>query len=147
MTEPDYFHVGYLTPDLEASMAELSAALPLTWREPVERDVRGMRWRVVYSAGVPPFIELLEGEPGSPWHSASGPTLHHIGCFTYDLDATLATMESLGATIEIDGRELTGRWAYFRLPASGALIEYFEADDETRHAMVVDHAYPQPLPA
>jgi catechol 2,3-dioxygenase-like lactoylglutathione lyase family enzyme len=127
-----YFHVCYIVPDLEAAMAELTAAMGVRWQEPRDRASGDMRWRLVYSTGVPPLIELVEGQAGTPWHAANGPTIHHIGGFTYDLDASIHEIEQAGGRIETDGREISGRWAYLRVPQSGALIELIEADDEAR---------------
>jgi hypothetical protein len=87
-----------------------------------------MRWRLVYSDGGPPFIELVEGAPGTPWHAPDGPQLHHFGCFTTDLDAGIAEIQNGGGHLETDGREISGRWTYMRTPRSGALIELIEAD-------------------
>jgi catechol 2,3-dioxygenase-like lactoylglutathione lyase family enzyme len=129
-----YFHVGYIVPDLEAGMDELTRVLGVTWREPIDRSspYNDMRWRLVYSSGPQPWIELVEGRPGTPWHCTDGPLLHHIGAFTYDLDADVARFEAAGGRIEVDGREISGRWIYFRVPQTGALIELIEADDERR---------------
>ena len=126
-----YFHVCYVVPDLEAAMAELTQTVGVRWQEPRDRASGDMRWRLVYSEGPPPFIELVEGAPGSPWHTAAG-RLHHVGRFTYDLDEGIQAFAAAGGEIELDGRGISGRWAYFRVPASGALIELIEADDETR---------------
>jgi hypothetical protein len=130
-----YFHVGYVVPDLEAAMAELTTAMGVPWQEVRDRsspyDDR-LRWRMAYTSGPLPWIELVEGQTGTPWHSPRGPMLHHVGAFTYDLDAGIRRFEAAGGRIEVDGRGISGRWAYFRIPASGALIELIEADDQTR---------------
>jgi catechol 2,3-dioxygenase-like lactoylglutathione lyase family enzyme len=127
-----YFHVCYVVPDLEAAMEELSRVIGVRWQEPRDRASGDLRWRLVYSEGPLPFIELVEGAPGSPWHTTDGPTIHHIGRFTDDLDEGIRAFESAGGEIELDGREISGRWAYFRVPQSGALIELIEADDRER---------------
>jgi hypothetical protein len=127
-----YFHVCYVVPDLEAAMDELTRTIGTEWKEPRDRESGDMRWRLVYSEGAPPFVELVEGQPGTPWYAPDGPYLHHIGRFTYDLDEGIREFEAVGGHIEVDGREISGRWAYFRIPKSGALIELIEADDEAR---------------
>jgi hypothetical protein len=123
-----YFHVCCVVPDLEAAMEELTGATGVIWQEVRERQSGDMRWRLVYSAGGPPMIELVEGQPGTPWHSPTGPRLHHWGSFTPDLDAAIAQIEHAGGAVEVDGREISGRWTYMRAPRSGALIELIEAD-------------------
>jgi hypothetical protein len=127
-----YFHVCYVVPDLEAAMEELTRTVGVTWKEPRDRESGDMRWRLVYSDGGPPLIELVEGAPGTPWHTPDGPYLQHIGRFTYDLDEEIRAFEAVGGQIEVDGRDISGRWAYFRVPQTGALIELIEADDEAR---------------
>jgi hypothetical protein len=127
-----YFHVGCVVPDLHAAMDELSAHLGVVWREPRDRESGDMRWRLVYSKGEAPFIELVEGQPGTPWYAPDGPHFHHVGRFTYDLDESIREFEALGGRIEVDGREISGRWLYYRLPVTNVLIELIEADDEGR---------------
>jgi hypothetical protein len=130
-TEP-YFHVCSVVPDMEQAMEELGEAMGLHWQTIRDRASGDMRWRVVYSVEGPPFIELVEGQPGTPWHTAEGPRLHHLGRFTDDLDTGIAAIERAGGHIETDGREISGRWAYVRAPRSGALIELIEADEQGR---------------
>src|SRR6266851_5207881 len=113
-------------------MTELTAAMGVQWEEPRDRASGDMHWRLVYSVGTPPLIELVEGQAGTPWHAADAPRMHHIGGFTYDLDASIQQIEGAGGHIETDGRKISGRWAYLRVPHSGALVELIEADDDTR---------------
>jgi predicted enzyme related to lactoylglutathione lyase len=127
-----YFHVCCIVPDLESAMEELSTALGIRWNAIRERESGEMRWRVLYSVEGPPFIELVEGAPGAPWHTADEPRLHHFGRFTEDLEAGIRDIEQAGGQIETDGREISGRWAYVRAPRSGALIELIEADEDGR---------------
>jgi glyoxalase/bleomycin resistance protein/dioxygenase superfamily protein len=127
--EAPYFHACCVVANLEQAMDELTAAIGIQWQPTRDRASGDMRWRVVYSVAGPPFIELVEGQPGTPWHTPEGSQLHHIGRFTEDLDAGIATIEAAGGQIEIDGRDISGRWVYMRVPQSGALVELIEADD------------------
>lgn len=127
-----YFHVCSIVPDLEEAMAELTEAMGLHWHATRDRAAGDMRWRVVYSAEGPPFMELVEGQPGTPWHTPDGPRLHHIGRFTQDLDTGIDVIERAGGHVETDGREISGRWVYMRTPRSGVLIELIEADEQGR---------------
>jgi predicted enzyme related to lactoylglutathione lyase len=127
-----YFHVAYVVPDLDAAMRELTAATGVSWQQPRDRVSGELRWRLVYTVEGPPFVELVEGRPGTPWHAPEGPQIHHIGRFTYDLDAGIREIEAAGGSIETDGRAISGRWVYMRVPSSGALIELIEADDDER---------------
>jgi Glyoxalase/Bleomycin resistance protein/Dioxygenase superfamily len=129
-TEAPYFHACCVVANLEQAMEELTAAIGIQWQPTRDRASGDMRWRVVYSVQGPPFIELVEGRPGTPWHAAEDSQLHHIGRFTSDLDAGIAAIEAAGGHVEIDGREISGRWVYMRAPQSGALVELIEADEE-----------------
>jgi hypothetical protein len=127
-----YFHVCCIVPDLELAMTELTEAMGLDWQPVRDRTSGEMRWRLVYSVQGPPFVELVEGAPGTPWDASDGPRLHHFGRFTEDLDAGIGAIEQAGGRIETDGRRISGRWAYVRAPRSGALIELIEADEQGR---------------
>lgn len=131
VTDP-YFHVCCIVPNLEHAMEELTTAIGVSWQPIRDRESGELRWRLVYSAEGPPFIELVEGAPGTPWDATGGARLHHFGRFTDDLDSGIAEIEQAGGQIETDGREISGRWAYVRAPSSGALIELIEADEQGR---------------
>jgi predicted enzyme related to lactoylglutathione lyase len=127
-----YFHVCCVVADLELAMQELSAAIGVSWQATRDRRSGELRWRLVYSVEGPPFIELVQGAPGTPWHTEDDSRLHHFGRFTEDLDAGIAAIEQAGGAIETDGRQISGRWAYLRTPHSGALVELIEADEPGR---------------
>src|SRR5260370_13688336 len=99
-----YFHVCYVVPDLEAAMTELTAAMGVQWEEPRDRASGEMRWRLVYSVGTPPLVELVEGQAGTPWHAADGPRMHHLGGFTVHLAAALQPLAGAGGPIELASR-------------------------------------------
>jgi len=128
LTAAPFFHVGYVVADLEAAMAEFGGVPGVSWQAVVQRPA----WRRVFSSGTPPLIELIEGEPGTPWDPALGTGLHHVGKLTYDLNASIAELTAAGLEIAIDGREISGPWAYFALPRTSTLFEVAEADDTTR---------------
>lgn len=119
-----FFQAGMLVADLDASVAELSAALGLRFGTPVDRDTAFGPMRVVFSLDGPPWIELIQGPPGSPWDSKGTSKLDHLGYWTDDLAADRERMAALGMTIEIDGEEVAGLpYAYFRAPQSGLRVE------------------------
>jgi Glyoxalase/Bleomycin resistance protein/Dioxygenase superfamily len=132
VTIEPYFHVCCVVPNLEQAMEELTRSIGVSWQKTRERESGELRWRLVYSVDGPPFIELVEGAPGTPWETPDGPRLHHFGRFTDDLDAGIAVIEAAGGHVETDGREISGRWAYVRAPRSGALVELIEADEQGR---------------
>jgi hypothetical protein len=124
-----FLQAGLLVPDLDAAMKELSAMLGVRWGAPVEAEQGEWKVRVVFCQEGPPWIELIEGSPGSPWDGSAGPQLDHIGFWSADLLADSERIEANGGTLEVDGREMAG-FRYLRAPASGLRIELL--NDATR---------------
>ncbi|SOD71771.1 glyoxalase/bleomycin resistance protein/dioxygenase superfamily protein [Jatrophihabitans sp. GAS493] len=84
-------HIGLAVADLDAAMAKFGPLLGLTWGEPVrglwqEYLVAGsrVRWSLSYvkSTVGQPQIELLQGGPGSTWHTDASGALHHYAFAT-----------------------------------------------------------------
>jgi hypothetical protein len=121
------FHLGLAVADLDAAMAELTAAFGIQWSEPIERQIADWRYRVVYSIEGPPHLELVsvdDGPADSPWDVTGGPRLDHAGWWIEDISAVKERLEALGMTVEFDLRDLSGGSAvYMRSPASGLRIE------------------------
>jgi hypothetical protein len=119
-----YYHVALVVEDLDAAMAELTRAVGLRWGEPHDSTYGEWRIRVVYSAG-PPFVELVQGEPGGPWDTTEGSHLDHIGYFSDDVLRDRRVLEEAGAAIDLDPTPY-GRgdvFAYLRTPVLGARVE------------------------
>jgi hypothetical protein len=128
----DFYHTGIIVPDLDAAMARLSALAGYRWITPLSytlpfRTVDGVREltsTIVYSVQSP-YIELVQEVPGTPWMSAPGNSVHHVGYFTDNLLETARTLESNGfsfeMTGEIPGSEF-GMFAYY-VDAFGTRIE------------------------
>jgi hypothetical protein len=128
----DFYHTGIIVPDLEAAMSRLSALAGYRWITPLSytlpfRTATGTREltsTIVYSVQSP-HIELLQEVPGSPWTSALGNSVHHLGYFTDNLVNTARTLEANGFTFEmtadVPGSELA-LFAYY-VDAFGTRIE------------------------
>jgi hypothetical protein len=96
MNGESYFHVGLIVPKLEPALEELTALLGLAWRDTVDGDVpvrnadgseQVVRIRFAYSQQAP-YLEVIEGVPGTPWaYSDEGSNLHHLGFFSDDVPA------------------------------------------------------------
>lgn len=98
-----YFQVGFVVPDLEAAMEEIGAALGVEMIGPQERDLGdGRVLRIAFARTPPPYLELIEGPAGSIWHSNGGAKIHHLGCWSEDMDADSARLEAAGMAREID---------------------------------------------
>lgn len=121
------FHVGIATPDVEASMAALTALLGLTWvaldRPPICHYTPGGAIqpspRVMYSAQGPLYIELIEAAEGTFYPLTEPTHLHHVGYWTDDFATALASAENEGWALEVSMRDDGGRpttFAYLSRP-------------------------------
>ena len=137
MSLSEMFHIGIVVPDLDAARARLADLLGVEWGPIVETalEVRGADGvdavvlnRMCYSTA-PPYIELVQEQPGSPWVCNPHSNLHHIGFFS---DAVAADSEGLTRArcpLELAGR--TGdaaptRFTYHR-DALGVRIELVDS--------------------
>ena len=124
------FQVGIVVADLEVAMEELGAALGIEWAPPQERRLGEWTCRITFGRRPgPPYLELIEGQPGSPWDPAGGYRLDHIGYWTEDVDAESARLAEAGLPIEVQGAELSGPWTYHRGERTGLRVELI---DQTR---------------
>jgi hypothetical protein len=115
-----FFQVGVLVQDIEAARDELSAALGIIWSEIVERVNGEWTIRVCFSKEGPPYLELIEGPPGSPWDSGGASRIDHVGYWTPDLEHHKETLAANGIPVDHDGAPL---FTYQRGRASGLRIE------------------------
>lgn len=75
-----------------------------------------------------PHLELIEAIPGTRFFAARSDP-HHIGYWTHDIEADIATLQAAGAEIEGRGYWPDGRgpvWAYV-IPPMGCRIELVDA--------------------
>lgn len=122
-----FFHVGVIVEDLDAAIDELSRTLGLEFNEPHESSYAGSHIRVCYSLQGPPYLELIQGEPGSMWDTEGGPHADHVGYFVDDLEAGMARLERAGCPVDIDGVAFGGRFSYHRSNRAGLRIELIDA--------------------
>ena len=122
-----FFHVGVIVEDLDAAMEEFSRTLGLEFNEPHESTYAGSRIRVCYSLQGPPYVELIQGEPGGMWSTSDGPKADHVGYFVDDLEAARERLEDAGLPVDIDGMALGGRFTYHKMSTSGMRIELIDA--------------------
>ena len=124
-----FFQVGILVPDLERAMQELSAAQNVTWGTVAARQYNDWKFRRVFSKEGPPYIELIEGPPGSPWDCGGSPKLDHLQWWSDDMQKDTQRMEAAGLTLDTDGKKLGGPFRYFRAPATGMRVELIDASN------------------
>jgi catechol 2,3-dioxygenase-like lactoylglutathione lyase family enzyme len=122
-----FFHVGVIVEDLEAAISELSRTLGLEFNEPHESAYGDSRIRVCYSLQGPPYVELIQGEPGGMWSTSGGPKADHVGYFVDDLEGVRAQLEADGLPVDIDGVAFGGRFTYHRMRTTGMRVELIDA--------------------
>ncbi len=122
-----YFQAGVFVLDIDGAMEELAAGLGLRFGNVLQRQLGDSELKVVFSLGDAPFVELIQGSPGSPWDAKGRSYLDHIGLWSDgELESETRRLEALGATVEVDGTKLGGLFRYMRLPETGLRIEIFD---------------------
>jgi catechol 2,3-dioxygenase-like lactoylglutathione lyase family enzyme len=129
MSEPigTFFHVGVIVEDLDAAIEELSRTLGLEFNEPHDSTYGDSHIRVCYSLQGPPYLELIQGQPGGMWSTTGGPRADHVGYFVDDLETTRARLEASGMPVDIDGMAFGGRFTYHRMSETGMRVELIDA--------------------
>lgn len=123
-----YFQVGFVVPALEAAMDEFGAGLGVELLGPQERDLGDCVLRIAFARTPPPYVELIEGPPGSLWHAPGGAHMHHLGYWSEDMDADSARLEAAGMALELD----LGYARYHRpAVAAGARVELIDVAYQT----------------
>ncbi len=119
-------HFGVVVPDLAEGMAEYTRVFGTTWPDPLtlERDFRlgdgtvfGASLRVVYSREGPPWVEMMQEIPGTPWTAVSPAGVHHVAVWSDDIVGDSRELVAAGAVLELtyDGPEPVQGFAYHRL--------------------------------
>lgn len=117
------FHSGYIVRDLSEGMERLTDALGLTWAAveshdfPVRQDRAEVPYpiRFTYSVQGPPYVELVEGASGSPWHTTDVLRMHHLGFWSDDVTEDAARLVAAGFPVVAQGvgaSDTTPRFSY-----------------------------------
>lgn len=121
------FQVGILVKNLEAAMEELTKAQNVQWGVVMNRQYNDWKFRRVISMEGPPYIELIEGPPGSPWDCGGTSRLDHLQWWTDDMEADTQRFLDAGLALDTDGVKLGGPFRYFRAPATGMRCELMDS--------------------
>jgi hypothetical protein len=102
-------------------------------------------YRIVFTAGGPPFIELIEGPPGSPWDASRGARFDHIGFWTSDVRHGSQRLEEASMPVGFSGCPYGRPFAYHQMDSIGARIELV---DVARQASFLNGWHPggKPMP-
>lgn len=120
-----FWQVGIVVRDIEAAQGELARALGIDWGEIVDAQQGEWSYRISISKQGPPYLELLEGPPGSPWDASAGSRLDHISYFVDEIGEHVARLEAAGCVTEYRGA--LAPMAYSRAPISGVRLEPLES--------------------
>jgi hypothetical protein len=118
-----FFQIGIAVRNIEQAMEELGAALGVEWVGPKVREFGPTTLRAAFARTRPPYLELIEGSPGSIWDAPAGSFIHHLGYWSDDLKADAARLEASGVHLELD----LGHARYHRGTSSGTRIELIDA--------------------
>ena len=123
MSLSEMFHVGVVVPEIEAARARLTDLLDITWGPIVDtpalevRDGSGRDLvvpnRLCYSTA-PPYIELVQEQPGTTWVCNPYSNIHHIGFFSSAVAADSGGLTRVQCPLELAGRGEPPGFAYHR---------------------------------
>ncbi|MER7345841.1 VOC family protein [Streptomyces aurantiacus] len=141
-----FYHVCFVVPDIERAMRDFRRSAGVEWSDPVSDRMGGWDYRIVFSRGGPPFIELITGPAGSPWDASQGARFDHIGFWSSDVGQASRRLEKEGMPVDFSGCPYGRPFAYHRVDSIGARVEFV---DVSRQAAFLDGWHPggEPMPA
>jgi hypothetical protein len=123
----DQYHVGIISDDPAATMAQLTDLLGCQWADEIGGTITvslpdgdaTIEMRAWYSTTTP-RLEVVQSHPGTVWTRADS-GLHHFGYWVDDVAATTAELEKRGYAFEAAGKlpDGTPYWAYLSPAGTG----------------------------
>jgi hypothetical protein len=118
-----YTHVGIIVEDLDSAMAELTATQGIRWLPVQERPNDQTTLRLTFSTE-PPYIELVEGSPGTSRDTSNGPHIDHLAYWTESFDEDKQRLLDAGMTLDVEGSSpFGGSWCYLSSKTTGVRVE------------------------
>ena len=121
------YHIGLSVSDLMQARETLGMTFGAQWTAEQCVQFPDYDFRYVFSLTGPPYLELCQGAPGSPFYRPEGGiTLHHLGYWTDDFEADAQRM--LGAGLQQEWEMMSGGRrlaAHFRA-ADGLVCELID---------------------
>ncbi|MEV3988728.1 VOC family protein [Streptomyces sp. NPDC049837] len=141
-----FYHVYFAVPDLERAMVDFERSAGVGWGDPLSDRLGEWDFRIVFTTGGPPFIELIEGSPGSPWDASAGARFDHIGFWSTDVRQGSRRLAGAGLPVEFSGCPHGRPFVYHRVDSIGARVELV---DVARQAPFLGRWRPggEPMPA
>lgn len=129
------YHIGLVVEDLDSAMIELTRFLGLSWAKTQRRSgvlhespdgPEAYDMYYVYSIQGPPYIEMIEQRPSSPYAQLG---LHHIGLWTDDSTAQSEQLIADGhpretAVLGAEGKPVAG---FYHHLLKGLRVELVDA--------------------
>ena len=104
-------------------MEELGNAFDLQWGDQGGGRLGEWTTRHVRSVGTTPFVEIIQGSEGSPWHAHSGSRVDHLALRSSDPGRQRRRLESLGMPVTFDFWPYGLKCTYHEAIHSGIRIE------------------------
>lgn len=117
------YHLCFAVPDLERTVADLTHTVGATWNPVREGRLGDWDFRIVFSREGPPFFEIIEGAPGSPWDASGGARFDHLGYWSDDVPTHSEQLQAAGAPLDFDACPYGRGFTYHRLDSIGGRIE------------------------
>ncbi len=123
----DFYHLCFVVQDIERAVGDLTRALGVTWSAVRDRQLGEWNYRIVFSVEGPPFFEVIQGPPGSPWDATAGSRFDHLGYWSDDVGADKHRLAGRGAPVEFDACPYGRSFSYHRLDSLGLRVELVAA--------------------
>lgn len=118
-----FYHVCFVVQDLDRATADLTRALGVDWGPARDGRLGPWDYRIVFSAEGPPFFEVIQGPPGSPWDASAGSRVDHLGYWSQDIAVDKQRLAERGAPLEFDSCPYGRSFTYHRLDSLGVRLE------------------------
>ncbi|WP_153034229.1 VOC family protein [Amycolatopsis sp. YIM 10] len=119
----DFYHLCFVVQDIERATADLTRAVGVRWSPIRDGKLGDWDYRIVFSVEGPPFFEVIQGDPGSPWDATAGSRFDHIGYWSEDVNADKHRLSERGARLEFDSCPYGRSFTYHRIDSIGARVE------------------------
>ncbi|MGW1075437.1 VOC family protein [Streptomyces sp. NPDC002537] len=137
-----FYHVCFVVPDIGKAMDDLTRSTGARWTGILEDSLGEWDYRLAFTRGGPPYIELVQGPPGSPWDSSLGARCHHLGYWTTDVTRSSARLSGEGFTEEFNACPLGRPYAYHKVASLGVDLEMMDLSRQERFLAAWDPGGP-----
>ncbi|MFB7630747.1 VOC family protein [Streptomyces sp. NPDC056149] len=119
-----FYHVCFVVPDMAAAIRDLGAAADVEFSAPRADRIGEWDFRIAFTRGAPPHIELIEpAAPGGPWDASEGARFDHLGFWTRSIEDGGRRLAAAGLPEEFSGCPYGRPFAYHRVGSIGARVE------------------------